>query len=534
MVAEVESALWWRTYLLIDVASDDTVRPALLNASTRETIDSFFDAESLAEYRPCAQGLRRWKINIAVAQPRALLAEGEWVLVDRCSGRPLSVGDGVLEGLEDLNRSFSFAKGRQLYSVRFSVPANDTAAPQLRMHVAYYRRDGHPRRSLTVSSLAKKCLGLTYRAMRLFARRNGKRILFMTENGNKLSGNLAAIDARMRERGLQDEFEISHSARNIFAGRLRPLEWMRVLWTVARHDIIFVEDYVPIFAAIDLPPDVKLVQVWHAGFGFKAVGFGRFGIDGSPNPFASCHRKYTYALVGNADLREIYSEVFGIERSALLATGMPRLDHFLDDAYADETRQRFRSLFPEAHGRRVIVFAPTYRGANQREAHYDFSRVDFGALHTLCRQTDSVVVFKMHRFIREAVPIPDEFRDRFVDASGEDINVLFHSADVLVTDYSSCFYDYLLLGKPVVFYCYDLALYSATRGIHRRVEDVAPGPVCKTFEELLGELARPRLNTVRPDGMLVDRAASRPKLSASDAVIDFVVLEKEVPGICLD
>ena len=46
------------------------------------------------------------------------------------------------------------------------------------------------------------------------------------------------------------------------------------------------------------------------------------------------------------------------------------------------------------------------------------------------------------------------------------------------------FYDFALLKKPMLFYVFDKDVYSATRGVHRKVEEVAPGKICLTFEEL--------------------------------------------------
>ena len=513
---------WYRTYLLVSFAGDGL---ALVSS----------DGRTYA-FGPVPEGLSDGFgacLNVANTPARSLIPKGTWTLCDG-QGRPAEVADDVLRNVEDLTRSFFFAKNSKLYSVRFFVPACDTEAPQLRMQVEYYRRDGKPERDMNFVKFAKRCMNAYYQVACKLHPKKGNRILLMTENGTALSGNLAAIDQRLEERGLGAQFEITRSARNIFSGKQNVLEWLRTLSLIARQDYVFVEDYVPIFAAINLDARTKLVQVWHAGFGFKLVGFGRFGIDSSPNPFASCHRKYTWALVGNEQLRDVYAEVFGIEHAALLATGMPRLDHFLDDERLARCKAAFAAQFPQYTGKKIILFAPTYRGANQKEAHYDFGRVDFAALADFCRKTNSAVLFKMHRFIDAAVPLPPGTEDVFADASAGDINDLMPSTDVLVTDYSSCFYDYLLLDRPVVFYAYDEAYYAATRGVHRPLAEIAPGLVCHTFDELMTALddacaGRSPLPAVR--AMLVDRATERFGL-ASDRVIDFVLLGVDDGGVC--
>ena len=118
------------------------------------------------------------------------------------------------------------------------------------------------------------------------------------------------------------------------------------------------------------------------------------------------------------------------------------------------------------------------------------------------------------------------------DLSDESLGDLLYVADVLVTDYSSCFYDCLLLQKPVVFYVPDKVEYSATRGVQRSVDDMAPGVVCDTSEEFVDVLERAAYRSMAPDASMIDRCSEQAGYAA-DRVIDAVLLEKEVPGVRL-
>ena len=102
---------------------------------------------------------------------------------------------------------------------------------------------------------------------------------------------------------------------------------------------------------------------------------------------------------------------------------------------------------------------------------------------------------------------------------------------MLITDYSSCFYDYLLLKRPILFYVYDKALYSATRGVHRPIDQVAPGIVCNDFNELTTALSKEQLELPAAADMLIDNCLTNTEL-ASDMVIDHILLGKEVPRLC--
>ena len=182
---------------------------------------------------------------------------------------------------------------------------------------------------------------------------------------------------------------------------------------------------------------------------------------------------------------------------------------------------------------RVIVFAPTFRGAGQATAYYPYdSYIDYQALWEMCERTNSYFVFEMHHFIEERPQIPAAYASRLKDLSDENLGDLLYVADVLVTDYSSCFYDCLLLQKPVVFYVPDKVEYSATRGVQRSVDAMAPGVVCDTSDEFVDVLERAAYQSVAPDASMIDRCSEQSGYAA-DRVIDAVLLEKEVPGVRL-
>ena len=307
--------------------------------------------------------------------------------------------------------------------------------------------------------------------------------------------------------------------------------WCRDIIQIAKSDYVFIDDYCPVFNFIDPGDKAILTQVWHAGVGFKSVGYARFGITGSPDPYQSAHRRYNYALIGNEHLRDIYSEVFGIEPEALLATGMPRLDHFLEAGRGEEIRAELVERFPWMEEGRVVVFAPTFRGTGQKTAFYPYDTyIDMDALYQMCCDSNTYFVFEMHHFIDERPQIPAKYQDRIFDLSDENLNHLYFVADVLVTDYSSCFYDYLLLEKPVVFYVPDKDVYQATRGVQRTVDEMAPGVVCETFADFMQVLATEAYADIEPDPSMIDRCLEQSGL-ASDRAIDTILLGRDVPGV---
>ena len=440
----------------------------------------------------------------------------------------------LTEWLGDLSRVFRYVDGK--YALAASLIPSMDASDYLivKLAIDYFVKNRKPQtRRFSLRQMEKNLFSLYYKLARKVLRPKDNVVLFFKENGDEPTENLAAVRDRLIERGIDKEFPVIERYRNTFVRHQNLFFWIKDINAIARSRYIFIDDYCPVFNFIDPDDDTVLTQVWHAGVGFKSVGYARFGISGSPDPYQSAHRRYDYALVGNGELRDIYSEVFGIEQEALLATGMPRLDHFLDEERQAAAEQRLMAKYPWMGDGRVIVFAPTFRGAGQATAYYHYdSYIDYRALWEMCERTNSYFVFEMHHFIEERPEIPSAFANRLKDLSDESLGDLLYVADVLVTDYSSCFYDCLLLQKPVVFYVPDKVEYSATRGVQRSVDDMAPGVVCDTSEEFVDVLEKAAYRSTAPDASMIDRCSEQAGYAA-DRVIDAVLLEKEVPGVRL-
>ena len=94
--------------------------------------------------------------------------------------------------------------------------------------------------------------------------------------------------------------------------------------------------------------------------------------------------------------------------------------------------------------------------------------MDFKRLYQFCEKENAVVIFKMHPYVKQPVPVDPEQSDRLLVLDSKlYLNDLFYITDLLITDYSSNIYDFSLMRKPMLFFAYDEAVYSTTRGFHR-------------------------------------------------------------------
>jgi CDP-ribitol ribitolphosphotransferase len=470
-------------------------------------------------------------INVTQFNRRAQVPNGTYYLVALRRGH-LFPGNFPLDRiaeLEDCSRAFVYNKNRSAYTVTFGV-SDDEGAPYFLMRTySFGRSAGKP--SSRIKRIKSKARGKWTKAKRkalraVFAagakRRpvDGSNILFASEARPNMQGNLKAVHDRMLERGLDSQFNFGYSFRT---GRTSSRQnALNLAWQMGKANTILIDDYFAVLKDLGDRNQQKIVQLWHAGSGFKSVGYSRFGQYGSPN-LRNAHRLYSYAICGSQHLRDVYSEAFGIERESVLATGLPRIDGFLREGRAEEVASEFERDFPAAAGKRKILWAPTFRGRGSGDAHYDYDILNFQALYDACGE-DTVVMFRQHHFIPDPVPIPDELTDRLIDvASCPDTNDLLLISDVLITDYSSVIYEYSLLERPMIFFAYDLETYSATRGMHRDYEETAPGPIATSFDELIALIREPALS-VEKTNEFVRENFDYVDTNNSDRVIDMLVL----------
>jgi CDP-glycerol glycerophosphotransferase (TagB/SpsB family) len=339
---------------------------------------------------------------------------------------------------------------------------------------------------------------LLFRGLRILARRNGRRILFSSDSRADLGGNLKLVYDRMVERGLDREFELLTLFKPGIVARRSIRDRLRLPWRLARADTIVIDDFQPVIYRVSVP-DVTIVQLWHAVGAFKTVGYSRVGKPGAPSPYGHVHKNYTWATVSaQADIA-VYAEAFGIPESNVQATGIPRVDPMFDLDHRRASLAAVAEAFPETVGRTVFLFAPTFRGHGARTASYDMSRIDVAALHALCVERDAVCLVRMHPFVRETLVVPEAMRDRIVDASAAataraatpiETNDLLFAVDLLITDYSSIVYEFSTLGRPMLFFAYDLDEYVASRDFYEPYEAFVPGRIVRTFPELLDAIRR--------------------------------------------
>ena len=360
-----------------------------------------------------------------------------------------------------------------------------------------------PPKYATKNPIVRAGKTITHRAMRMaaldfelpFAYRraacqpvNPRKVLFVSE---KLYAIPDAYNVIMpyiqRNYDLDVQFiSLAHGSHSRLLYNRMCLEFVRELATAA---YVFLDDASGIVSCVPLRPETKIVQLWHACGAFKKWGFSTAEKIFGDNARGLCrHPNYANLSLVTTSAPEInwaYEEAMGLTNrpGTVQALGVSRTDRFFDPAFLD---QAFRDLYaevPQAVGKRVLLYAPTFRGrVSLAEAP---NALDIPLLQEQL-SADWVLLVKQHPFIKDRPPIPEGCKHFAFDVTNTlAIDALLVVSDALITDYSSVIFEYSLTGRPMCFLAYDLGNYDDWRGFYYPYDEMTPGPIVTTTKEVV-------------------------------------------------
>jgi CDP-glycerol glycerophosphotransferase len=242
-----------------------------------------------------------------------------------------------------------------------------------------------------------------------------------------------------------------------------------------------------------------LIQTWH-GTPLKRLGCdlaeggtvnAKYSTREIRERYALEGEKLTYLLSPSAFASQKFASAFcmtpQVAADKIVEEGYPRNDALFSLGEADVARIRERLGVPQ--GKKAVLYAPTWRD-DQHVSGMGYTLalpVDFDRLQRDLGD-EYVILFRAHYFIANEFDF-ERYAGFVIDVSGvDDINELYVASDMLVTDYSSVFFDYANLKRPIVFYMYDLEAYAHDlRGFYLDLDEL-PGPIVRTEDELVSAL----------------------------------------------
>lgn len=283
---------------------------------------------------------------------------------------------------------------------------------------------------------------------------------------------------------------------------------IRGVLSLLRAKVVLFSWAAPGFPGMWLSKRTVTIQLWH-GIPIKRIGRCTLHRDkNGRSEDARVFQKYDYWICSSLIERNSISLCTGIPIDNVRTTGYPRNDYLVE--HKDSGDPALLAQFPYL-GKRVILYAPTWH-SNQRVKFFPFDDFSKDGLISWLERNDAYMILRTH-LANDDVPTASEPTDEnslkseriFIlnQTSLKDIQEMLPHIDILISDYSGIWVDFLLLDRPIVFVPYDLAEYERVPGLLYDYDYITPGPKVHRFAEMLSEIesyfANPSKDSERRD-----------------------------------
>lgn len=327
--------------------------------------------------------------------------------------------------------------------------------------------------------------------------------LTYTDNTRHLHAWISTYRGRsIRAVWITRNLELAEELRKL-GGDAASLYSIRGIWLCLRaHTYIFTHTVDDI--CLWLSGGALRVNLWH-GVPLKKINFdNRFDryrnarglrrLSNWPHRLKRLLKPHRIVVTSNSQV-PIFAGAFRLGVERVLPLGYPRNDRLVDPGFPSlllsiESKWLDRLYGLKAQGCRIVLYMPTFR-RNESPGQYQ-KALKADELDQHLSALDAHLLIKAHPMSTDLANFNQNSHDR-IDCipMGMDPYIILPLADVLLTDYSSIFYDYLLLDRPIIFYPFDIEHYQKMeRELYFDYDEYVPGPVVTSSQEMLDQVQR--------------------------------------------
>ena len=237
---------------------------------------------------------------------------------------------------------------------------------------------------------------------------------------------------------------------------------------------VYICSYFLPVSSCDKREETKVIQLWHSGGLLKTMGYDTH--DDIPEIYkGNVTKNYSLVTVSSDICIGVWEKALRLPKGITKATGLARTDIYFDDEWNDQRRELFFRLYPDAKGKKVVLYAPSFSG-NAADPSCEgleklkevFSRIN----------ENYFLIIRLHPNLKSKYP--EYWNEKVRQLPTE---ALLPSVNLLITDYSSVLFDYSLYRRPFVLFCPDIDKYKEKRGFYSDPESF-PAPFVKDENEL--------------------------------------------------
>ncbi|MDC9620347.1 CDP-glycerol glycerophosphotransferase family protein [Xenorhabdus sp. XENO-7] len=236
-----------------------------------------------------------------------------------------------------------------------------------------------------------------------------------------------------------------------------------------------------------------LINLWH-GIPLKKIGIMGYSGLSKLRIFLTLKmfaKHYTLFSSTSPNLSSIYSKSFLINKDKIKSLGQPRNDALFEK---NNSISDYISDLPEY--KKVILYAPTWRAGiygddwvGEDTKFFPFQNFKQNELEKYLEKNKILLCLRPHHLQKTEIKNSKWIKD-FSSNTCNEIMEVIGEFDLLITDYSSIYFDFLILNKPILFLPYDLKLYEKNVGLNFDYQSVTPGPKPTNQNEFIFEISK--------------------------------------------
>lgn len=349
-----------------------------------------------------------------------------------------------------------------------------------------------------------------------------KRILEIMSNDEKFNNYKLIVSVRDDEK-----YKKLYSQKNIHFVKYNSNEYYTCL---SKAKYLFVNSRLPKYVTIK--KEQVYIQCWHGTplkrLGADIIDNGRNGIERLEDTIESYineGKRISYFLSPSKYASDKFCTAFCLDKlnksDCLLEIGYPRND-FLTNISKIEINA-LKDKYAIDKSKKTILYAPTWRD-NEYSAKDGYTHKLALDIEKLQKQigNDFQILLRSHYFI-SSIFDTNKYDDFIIDVSKiDDINELYVISDMLITDYSSVFFDYSILKKPILFYMYDKKIYEdSIRGFYLNLDEL-PGAIIETEQDLYENIISPKFD-IGVHNKFIDKFCYLDDGQAGERLINMVI-----------
>lgn len=311
--------------------------------------------------------------------------------------------------------------------------------------------------------------------------------VFIEANLSQLTNSLSLIYKNLQEKG----FELHTCFLNeAYVGKVQYIKnALTCLKTIADAEYIFLCEGSRLLSCLNIRKETVVAQTWHGcgafkKFGFSTIGF-LFGASKRESEKYSYYKNFNIVTVSGDEVIWAYNEAMNLPENSdvVKALGVSRTDVFFEKDFLQKAKTKVFNTTKIDKNKKIILYAPTFRGNVGSAKAPDM--LDIASMKNSLGD-EYVLLIKHHPVIKNRPKIPPELQDFAIDVTKNlSIEHLIATSDICISDYSSLVFEYSLFERPMIFYAYDYDEYSDWRGFYYDYDELTPGPVVKTTEEII-------------------------------------------------